>query len=60
MLWYAMLLFLEGEKGCAVLVMCTEKCRFPFSIQKQRKDKSRGKEISSQWKAACGKSARTV
>ena len=55
-----MLLFLEGEKGCAVLVMCTEKCRFPFSIQKQRKDKSRGKEISSQWKAACGKSARTV
>ena len=35
MLWYSMLLFLEGEKGCAVLVMCTEKCRFPF-IEKER------------------------
>ena len=35
MLWYSMLLFLEGEKGCAVLVMCTEMCRFPFT-EKER------------------------
>ena len=57
MLWYAMFLFLEGEKGCAVLVMCTEMCRFRSL---KRKDESRDKERSTQWKAVCGKSARTV
>ena len=37
MLWCSMLLFLEGEKGCAVLVMCTEKCRFPFTENERTK-----------------------
>ena len=50
----------DSLRNCENVDLTEKKTNIIHSHLKRRKDESHGKERSDQWKAVCGKSARTV